>query len=314
MSEPRILIVDDDPFLLDPLSDFLEIAGYRTTTVTTAEDALRFLKENGFELAIVDIVLPGKSGLEMTESIKKKYDLDVILMTGQQAEHAYETAIASGASDFIAKPFRYEELLLRIRRVIRERELNRERNRIMEKLKRLATTDGLTKLFNSRHFYNQIQLEIDRTIRYAHRLSLLFIDIDNFKAFNDSYGHLEGDRVLSRLGEIIKACLRKMDSAYRYGGEEFTVLLPETSAQEARIVAERIRAAVEKEAFVMQSEAVGRVTVSIGVTEYQAQEPITEFIKRSDTALYDAKGHGRNRVSLHEPQEPSIPSPLPTVL
>jgi diguanylate cyclase (GGDEF)-like protein len=297
--EPQILIVDDDTLLLNSLGDFLEIAGFRSVSVTNAEAALELIQQNGFEIIIIDIVLPGMNGLELTGAIKKKHDVDVILMTGYQADHSYEMAIHSGASDFVIKPFRYEEILLRIRRVLRERELNRERNRIMEKLKTLATTDGLTKLFNSRHFYNQLQLEVDRTLRYAHPLSLLFIDIDNFKEYNDRYGHLEGDKVLARLGEIIKSCLRKMDSAYRYGGEEFTVILPETGAEEARVVAERIRSAIERESFRVETGQTGKVTVSIGVTEYQSPESITEFIKRSDKAMYDAKDHGRNRVSIH---------------
>jgi diguanylate cyclase (GGDEF)-like protein len=239
------------------------------------------------------------SGLDMTTSIKKKCDVDVILMTGYQDDHSYEMAIKSGASDFIIKPFRAEELLLRIKRVIRERELNKERGRIMEKLKKLATTDGLTKLFNSRHFYNQLRLEVDRTIRYAHPLSLLFIDIDRFKVYNDRYGHLEGDKVLARLGEIIKSCLRRMDSAYRYGGEELTVILPETPADEARVVGERIRSTIENELFMVGSEVTGKITVSIGVTEYRLPEPIAEFINRSDRAMYDSKLQGRNRISVH---------------
>jgi len=307
--ESQILIVDDDTLLLNSLGDFLEISGFRSVGVSSAETALELIRQNGFEIVLIDIVLPGMSGLELTTVVKKQYDMDVILMTGHQDEHSYEMAIQSGASDFVIKPFRYEELLLRIRRVLRERELNRERNRIMEKLKKLATTDGLTRLFNSRHFYNQLQLEVERTLRYAHPLSLLFIDIDNFKIYNDRHGHLEGDKVLARLGEIIKSCLRKMDSAYRYGGEEFTVILPETGAAEARVVAERIRAAIEKETFMVENAPADKITVSIGVTEYCSSESITEFIKRSDRAMYDAKDQGRNRVSIHPGPDASNPDP-----
>ena len=172
----------------------------------------------------------------------------------------------------------------------------------MEKMKKLATTDGLTKLFNSRQFYNQLQLEVERTIRYAHPLSLLFIDIDQFKVYNDRYGHLEGDKVLARLGEIIKSCLRRMDSAYRYGGEELTVILPETPADEAGVVAERIRSGIENELFMTGSEMTGKITVSIGVTEYRPPEPVAEFINRSDRAMYESKVQGRNRISIHTAQ------------
>jgi PleD family two-component response regulator len=107
--------------------------------------------------------------------------------------------------------------LLRLRRVLKERRLTQDRIHMLEKLKRLSITDGLTQLYNSRYFYNQLKIEIDRTTRYQRPLSLLLLDIDNFKDYNDNYGHLEGDKVLVRLGQVIKSCLRKMDSAYRYG-------------------------------------------------------------------------------------------------
>ncbi|MFH1102457.1 MAG: diguanylate cyclase [Pseudomonadota bacterium] len=300
-NSPRILIVDDDMALLDSLSDYLEISGYQPEVASNAENALEILKHNTIQIVIVDIVLPGMSGLDLTEIIKKNHNVDVILMTGHHMEHSYEDAIKKGASDFIFKPFRFEEIHLRIKRVRRERELNMERNRILEKLKELATIDGLTKLFNSRHFYNQLQLEVDRTVRYNHKLSLLLLDIDNFKHFNDSYGHLEGDKVLRRIGEIIKICLRKMDSAYRYGGEEFTIILPETNAKEAIVVAQRIRTTIETEPFIPfipSGKERGVVTVSIGVSECIPKEDIADFIKRSDRAMYDSKRMGRNTVSL----------------
>ena len=154
-----------------------------------------------------------------------------------------------GASDLVFKPFRLEELLLRLKRVLKERRLTTERNRILSKLENLAITDGLTKLYNLRHFYHLLEIEIDRCSRYGHPLALLLLDIDNFKVYNDTYGHLEGDKVLVRIGQIIQSRLRTMDSAFRYGGEEFTVILPETTAQEANNVAHRIRTAVEFENF-----------------------------------------------------------------
>ncbi|MEW5908885.1 MAG: diguanylate cyclase [Thermodesulfobacteriota bacterium] len=297
-----VLIVDDDAALLDSLNDFLEISGFKTKIANTAEEALEILKNKEFQIVIVDIVLPGLGGLDLTDIIKKNYNADVILMTGHHVENSYENAIKKGASDFVFKPFRFEEIMLRIRRVLREREVTNERNRMLEKLKKLATIDGLTKLYNSRHFYNQLQLEVDRTIRYNHKLSLLLLDIDNFKLFNDSFGHLEGDKVLRRIGEIIKSCLRKMDSAYRYGGEEFTILLPETNATEAMVVAQRIRSAIESEFFVSSQKESGLVTVSIGVSEYLPKEKISNFIRRSDSAMYDSKRSGRNMVSLILPE------------
>ena len=242
-------------------------------------------------------MLPGKDGLQLTSQIKKNYDIDVIVMTGYSENYSYEEAINKGASDLVFKPFRFEELLLRLKRVLKERRLTKERNRILSKLENLAITDGLTKLYNLRHFYHLLEIEIDRCSRYGHNLALLLLDIDNFKMYNDTYGHLEGDKVLVRIGQIIHSCLRTMDSAFRYGGEEFTVILPETTAEEANNVAYRIKTAVEFENFFPEPENVVTVTISIGVTEYYNKESLSALIKRADQAMYRSKEKGRNTIS-----------------
>jgi diguanylate cyclase (GGDEF)-like protein len=293
----RILIVDDKPEVRDSMSDYMRLAGFVAESVASAEDALDLLRNNLFDLVITDIVLPGLGGLELTQLVKKKYNTDVVVMTGYSDNFSYEGAISIGASDFVIKPVRLEELLLRVRRVLRERELTLERNRMMEKLQKLAVTDGLTSLFNSRHFFTQLELEVDRASRYKHPLALLLIDIDHFKDYNDTYGHLEGDKVLVRFSQILGSCLRANDSAFRYGGEEFTVILPETGAEEARTVAQRIRAAVEAEIFALRTGRSVSKTISIGVTEYCPSEEMTAFISRADAAMYLSKQNGRNRVS-----------------
>jgi diguanylate cyclase (GGDEF)-like protein len=168
---------------------------------------------------------------------------------------------------------------------------------MLDKLQKLAITDGLTKLYNSRHFYNQLEVEIGRCSRYNHPLTLLLLDVDNFKVYNDSYGHFEGDKVLIRISQIIKSCLRKIDSAYRYGGEEFTVILPETNGQEANNVAQRIRTAVELESFFPEPGKAVTITVSVGVTEYFKKEKLSTFIQKADQAMYNAKADGGNRIS-----------------
>jgi len=207
----------------------------------------------------------------------------------------------------VFKPIRFEELLLRLKRVLNERRLKHERAEMLSRLKQLAITDDLTKLYNSRHFYSQLELEVDRSNRYNNPLSLLLMDIDHFKDYNDAYGHLEGNKVLVRIGQIIRSLLRKMDSAYRYGGEEFTVILPETNGQEAKTVAERINAAIELEAYYPGPgiEASITISISIGVTEYDPREDIKSFISRSDKAIYKSKLAGRNRVSTIFVGEPT---------
>jgi two-component system cell cycle response regulator len=292
-----ILIVDDDENILDPMHEFMTKVGFNAFAAASAEEAIEVLKANTIEVVITDIKLPGQDGLELTDLIKANYDIDVIVMTGYRDNYSYEEAINKGASDFIFKPVRLEEVLLRLKRVLRERQLAKERVQILEKLEKLAITDGLTKLYNLRHFYNQLEVEVDRSNRYGHSLGLLLLDIDRFKVYNDTCGHLEGDKVLIKLCQIIRSCLRTMDSAYRYGGEEFTVILPETSGEEAETVAHRIRKAVETEKFFPEPNKPYQVTISIGVTEYCKEENFADFIKRADKAMYLSKLAGRNRVS-----------------
>jgi two-component system cell cycle response regulator len=303
-TQVQVLIVDDDVAVRSTMNEYLLYAGYHSDSVSCAEEAIELLRKKSFHVVITDIILPAMGGLDLTKIIKKNQDTDVIVMTGYSDDYSYEEAINIGASDFVIKPVRLEELLLRLKRVLKERNLTKERIRMMEKLQKLAVTDGLTKLYNSRSFYSQLETEVDRFNRYKHPLALLLLDLDHFKEYNDNYGHLEGDKVLVRFSQIIKSCLRTNDTAYRYGGEEFTVILPETGAEEAGTVAQRIRAALETERFVPLDGKPVKITISIGVTEYQAKEELSTFIQRADQAMYRSKQKGRNLVSMLYPETP----------
>ena len=294
---PSILIVDDDLSILDTVHEFIQMSGYDACVAASAEEALGVLSATPIEVVITDIMLPGMDGLELTDRIKRTWDIDVIVMTGYSTEYSYAEAISKGASDFVFKPVRFEELLLRLKRVLKERRLTQERLHMLEELKKLSITDGLTQLYNSRYFYSQIKGEIERFKRYGHKLSMLLLDIDHFKDYNDTHGHLEGDKILVRIGRIIKSCLRKMDTAYRYGGEEFTIILPGTPGEEAKTVAERLRTAVAAEDFTGGDHPGSRITISIGVTQYCHDEPVSSFVQRADQAMYQSKQSGRNKVS-----------------
>jgi diguanylate cyclase (GGDEF)-like protein/PAS domain S-box-containing protein len=173
-----------------------------------------------------------------------------------------------------------------------EEELRESENRYRE----LSILDNLTQLYNSRHFYHQLRMEVGRVNRYGQPLTLLLLDLDDFKAFNDAYGHIEGDQVLRRMGQVFKRCLRQTDSAFRYGGEEFTILMPMTASEEGVVTAERIRVECKKEMFSPVPEKDIPLTVSIGITQYKPQEGSKAFVQRVDQLMYQAKQNGKDRV------------------
>ncbi len=164
------------------------------------------------------------------------------------------------------------------------------------KYQELSIIDDLTQLYNSRHFYTQLEREMERSNRYEQPLTLLMLDLDKFKEFNDTYGHIEGDHVLSRIGQIVKRCLRENDSAYRYGGEEFTIMLPMTTSNEGIVTAKRIQAELRKEIFSPVLDKKLYMTVSIGLTQYKPKEEMKAFVHRVDQLMYQAKKDGRDRI------------------
>ncbi|MBU8911283.1 MAG: diguanylate cyclase [Desulfobacterales bacterium] len=292
-----ILIVDDDSAIKESVKKYLTIQNYEVKTALNAYEALEILNSFKADVVLTDVTMQGMDGLELTRRIKELYDIDVMVMTGYSAKYSYEKAVQAGASDFIFKPFRFEELNLRIHRVLREAAFTKERADLLKKLRKLAITDALTGLYNSRHFFSQIKIEIDRYKRYSRPLSLLILDIDFFKNYNDTWGHLDGDKVLMRIGKTVKPCMRSMDTAYRYGGEEFIVILPETSLQKACVVGARIKDNIASQVFVPEPGIKTSITVSIGATELVKGEDFKSFIKRADKALYKSKDTGRNKLT-----------------
>ena len=182
-------------------------------------------------------------------------------------------------------------------RDITERKLAEDALRKSEqKYLELSTIDDLTQLYNSRHFYAQLENEIERSNRYEQPFTLMMMDLDKFKMFNDTYGHVEGDYVLSRVGQVIKLCLREIDSAYRYGGEEFTIILPMTASKEGIVTAKRIQEELKKEAFHPALDQKVYMTVSIGLSQYKPKEEMKAFVHRVDQLMYQAKKNGRDRI------------------
>ena len=294
----RILIVEDDDAVCGLMYEFLSRSGYEAITANSAEEAEKLLKKEEIHIILTDVRLPGTDGITFAKNVKKQYNLDVIITTGYSTDYFYEDAINNGASDLIFKPIRLNELMLRINRVIRERSLINERERMIERLKKLSIRDPLTELYNSRHFYAQLEDEIGRSERYVHPLSLIFIDIDKFKGVNDTYGHMIGDQTLLLIAQKIRVSLRLQDTAYRFAGDEFTIILPETTAENARFVADRIQAEMDKESLVIRDKEIAKITLSMGIAEYQRNEEKEQFVHRADVTMYEAKKRGGNDIAV----------------
>jgi diguanylate cyclase (GGDEF)-like protein len=278
--------------------EFLSRSGYQAIITHSAEEAEKVLDEEEIHIILTDVKLPGMDGITFTKKVKKQYSLDVIITTGYSSEYFYEDAINNGASDLIFKPIRLNELMLRINRVIRERSLINERDQMIERLKKLSIRDPLTELYNSRHFYAQLEDEIQRSERYLHPLSLIFIDIDKFKAINDTYGHMVGDQALLLIAQKMQASLRSQDTAYRFAGDEFTIILPETTLDNAKLVAERIKTAMDEESLMICEQEITKITLSLGVAEYQRNEKKEQFVHRADVTMYEAKKKGGNTLAV----------------
>jgi diguanylate cyclase (GGDEF)-like protein/PAS domain S-box-containing protein len=174
-----------------------------------------------------------------------------------------------------------------------------EQKRLEQELKEMSIKDSLTGLYNQRYFYDRLEAEIERARRQGHPLSLLLFDIDQFKSYNDAHGHLEGDYVLQEIGRVVLECTREhVDTGFRYGGDEFTVILPEAGEQQALQIAERIRTSFEAKRFDL-------LTVSIGLMPYKGEYSLKKFIQFTDSMMYDAKRSGGNRVYVYRPEDGS---------
>jgi diguanylate cyclase (GGDEF)-like protein len=284
----KILVVDDERVVRDTLERIIENFGYACKTATSGLDASKKIHEEPFDVIVADIVMPNMGGMELLRKVKEDHpDIDVLMMTGYGTEYTFTEVIKEGATDFITKPFPSDEIEAKLHRIMRERKLK-------EELFYLSVRDSLTGLFNRRHFFHNLQQEKERAKRQNRALSLILIDIDNFKQYNDTFGHLEGDKALAVLAQILKSSLRQnVDSAYRYGGDEFASLLIETTLQQAIQIAERIRISYER-------EKLGSTTLSLGITEDKAHFDIETFVKETDAALYKAKRSGGNQVIPYE--------------
>jgi two-component system cell cycle response regulator len=294
LSKGKVLIVDDAPDTVEIIKKLLVFEGYEVLTTSTGEEGVKKVEQEKPEIVLLDITLPGIDGNEALRRIRKVDSIvSVIMLTAFATVDNAISALKEGASDFIKKPFENEHLIHLVNQCLVKYQTLKEKGRLEEEVQRLSITDDLTGLYNYRHFYKTLELEIARLKRQRTALSLLMFDMDNFKRYNDLYGHLEGDKVLKKVGEVVDRLIRShVDSGYRYGGDEFAVLLVGATLDQAMPIAERLRISIEQAGF-------RDISVSIGVTEFYPDYNLREFVRLADDSLYAAKHSGGNRVYAH---------------
>lgn len=302
---PVILVADDEPVNLALIKRRLEWDEYRVETAEDGGQAVEAARRVLPDLIILDVMMPVLDGLQACRLLKEDpatRDIPVIFLSALDDTDTKVSGLALGANDYVSKPFRVEELLARVRVAIR---LKRERDRLRQRAEELrrsaeaasemSMTDALTGLLNRYGLHRALQRELSEARRYARPLSCLLLDIDFFKAVNDTYGHAAGDAALVQAARALTESVRGSDVVCRYGGEEFLVLAPETGVEGAGALAEKIRQTFSARLF-GDGARTFPLTLSVGVAELGASESGNDMIARADEALYHAKQSGRDRV------------------
>jgi diguanylate cyclase (GGDEF)-like protein len=305
----RALIADDDLIITTILSNTLSRMGMQVTVAhdgDVAWQALNSLQPPG--IAILDWMMPNLDGLELCRRIRNTPQLAaiyVVVVTGRDTREDLVAGLEAGADDYMVKPINIAELQARIGVGVRVAKLQqnlaqkvRELRSTRDHLELLASTDALTGVCSRRWWFDTAEKEFSRAGRYGRTFSLLMADLDWFKQINDTHGHEAGDRVLNQFGQMLRKTCRKSDLIGRLGGEEFAVLLPETSATAAQRLATRITEGC-RTLIVDPMAADARCSCSVGVTEVRADdERLDAVLTRADQALYAAKRGGRNQWSF----------------
>jgi two-component system chemotaxis response regulator CheY len=306
----KALLVEDEPLTCQVLRKMMEAWGYEVFTAEHGGEAWEIFRKENIKIVVADWLMPVMDGLTLCRKIRSSECpgyVYIIVVTGKNRKEDIIEGLAAGADDYLTKPFDPQELKLRLRageRILSlERELTEEHEKLRElniRLEELARIDSLMNIGNRRGFHETIEKIHHRACRYDRRYGIIMCDIDNFKSYNDTYGHIHGDGVLRTVAESIKRTIRLSDDVFRYGGEEIVVVLPEQNLASTALAAERIRRDIETIGIEHRGSEFGVVTVSCGVTAFEDDcdtarwEPVLD---RADKAMYLAKNAGRNRVA-----------------
>jgi two-component system, cell cycle response regulator len=301
----RILLAEDDLITRKLVQSHLVKWGHEVIVCSDGAEAWRILQgDDPPKLVIVDWMMPEMDGISLCRQIRgngKRAYTYVILLTARNKREDVVEGLEAGADDYVIKPFDTHELRVRVRAGSRIVQLQQDLIDALSASEFQATHDPLTGLWNRRAILEILQRELDRSRREAAPLGLIMLDLDHFKEINDSYGHQTGDEVLREVGRIMASSLRSYDSAGRYGGEEFLMVLPGCGVEDSRVIAERLRLSSSDNPIEIPGSAL-MVTISLGVatTEGSKEWDTGSLIKAADEALYRAKSSGRNRVEVWE--------------
>ena len=315
----RILIVEDDSETSQSLAHLFEEKGYEAQTARGGAEALSKAESCSFNLALLDIRLPDMVGTDLLARLKKLHpDMVVIMLTGFTTLETAVDSLHQGAYAYIVKPITLDKITPIVEQSLEKQREVWEERKLMARVKEerqtyweLSIIDSLTQVYNRRHFDELLSREMAVSDRYHHPLSLLMIDVDGFKRYNDAYGHPAGDKALKKVAEVLKSSCRAVDIVARYGGEEFAVIAIQTDKERALNLAERLRKAIEESEFEtdLGSSELG-LTVSIGVASYPSDAgEKEELIDRADQALYRAKEMGKNKVCPFGKEGANLSSP-----
>jgi len=299
---PSILVIDDSKTARRQVIEILSRNALFQNYFEAADgvEGFKLTLNNKVDLILCDVEMPGMDGfkfLQMLSGREESHDIPVIMVTGREDAEAKIRGLEQGASDYVTKPYDAGELLARVKVQLKIKSLQDKLKQRNQMLLELSHTDPLTSLNNRRSMMDALNKEFERSARKQTPLSLLILDIDHFKKINDNFGHQLGDTALQSLSTLLTGHLRQYDMAARFGGEEFVLILPDTTEAEATRAAERIRQEVETLIIDGFTDNF-RLTVSIGVAAApnKMMETPDDLIREADYALYNAKRSGRNRV------------------
>lgn len=294
----KVLVVDDVEDNIVLLTFELEDEGFEVIAAFNGRECLDLVYKEWPDIILLDIRMPGISGLETLEQLKadeSTRDIPVVMVSANTGDNSIVRALDMGAHDFVSKPIEYPVLSARMRSALRLVNSRRALIRANEELERLATQDPLTDAYNRRHFFSLAEAEFSKARRHGRNLSVLMLDIDLFKAVNATYGHSAGDQALRTLTDCCRGLVRDSDILGRLGGEEFALCCPDADTDGAYYLAERIRLNCEAARVITDTASFG-MTLSIGVAQMTDKDDhFDSLLQRADKALLQAKSLGRNR-------------------